>query len=396
MNNMRNVVIVGAKRTPIGAFGGCFKNVSAVELGAAAAKAAIEQAGIDPSIIEEAFIGNVLGAGLGQNVGRQVAMAAGIPKEVPGMAINKVCGSGLRAVSLAAQCIMTGDSDVILCGGTENMSLSPYVIPSMRFGARMGHKEAIDTMIIDGLTDAYNDYHMGITAENIAEQWNITREDQDAFALLSQNNAEKAQLEGKFKDEITPITVKNRKGDIIVSKDEYPKHGTTKESLAKLRPAFKRESGTVTAGNASGINDGAAMFIVMSEEKATKLGITPLCTIRGWGSEGVDPSIMGIGPVPASNKAFKRAGWKVEDIELAELNEAFASQSIAVVRDLGINQSIVNVNGGAIALGHPIGASGARILITLIYEMQKRDAKKGLASLCIGGGMGTSLLVERD
>lgn len=392
--DLREVVIVGAARTPIGSFGGCFAGVSAVELGVIAAKAAIERAGIKPEQIDSAIIGNVLPAGLGQNVARQISLGAGMPVETTALTINKVCGSGLRSVSMAAQFIMLGDADVILVGGTESMSRAPFVANGMRWGARMGDTKMVDSMINDSLTDAFNQYHMGITAENIAEQWKLTREMQDEFALNSQLKAEKAIKEGKFVDEIAPVTVKNKKGDIVVDQDEFPKFGMTIDKLAKLKPAFKKD-GTVTAGNASGINDGAAMLVVMAKEKADELGLKPLAKITGYASGGVDPKIMGYGPVPATKKALEKAGLKVEDLDLIEANEAFAAQSLSVVKDLGFNPEIVNVNGGAIALGHPVGASGARILVTLLYEMQKRDAKKGLATLCIGGGMGTSLVVER-
>lgn len=391
---MRNVVIASAARTPIGSFGGALSGLSPVELGVIAAKAAIERAGIAPELIDEVYIGNVLSAGQGQNVARQVAVLAGIPVEKPAMAINILCGSGLRSVSMAAQLIAVGDADVILCGGTESMSKAPYLSTGHRFGSKMGHFELIDHMIKDGLTDAFNHYHMGITAENIAEQWSLTREQQDQFAVASQNKAQAAQEAGRFDDEIVPVVIKGRKGDIVVNKDEYIRYNATVEDMAKLKPAFKKD-GSVTAGNASGINDGAAMLVVMSEEKAKELGVTPLAIIKGFGTAGVDPSIMGYGPVPATHKALEKAGWKVEDIELVEANEAFAAQSLAVVKDLGFNPEIVNVNGGAIALGHPIGASGARILTSLIYEMARRDAKRGLATLCIGGGMGTSVLIER-
>jgi len=392
---MREVVIVGAARTAIGSFGGTLAKLSAVELGTIAAKEAIKRAGINAAIVEEVIIGNVLSAGLGQNVARQISIHAGISEEASALTINKVCGSGLRAVSMAAQFIMTGDAEVVLAGGTESMSNAPYVLPSNRWGQRMGDGAVVDTMIKDGLWDAFNDYHMGITAENIAEQWNFTREEQDNFALRSQLKAEKAIKEGKFKDEIVPVAVPQRKGEpIIFDTDEYPKMGSTIEKLSKLKPAFKKD-GTVTAGNASGINDCAVMFIVMSKDKAEELGLTPLVTIKSYASSGVDPKIMGYGPVPATKKAMQKAGIAVEDLDLIEANEAFAAQSLAVVKDLGLDIEKVNVNGGAIALGHPVGASGARILITLIYEMIKRDAKTGLATLCIGGGQGTAIIVER-
>ncbi|NLJ57314.1 MAG: acetyl-CoA C-acetyltransferase [Tissierellia bacterium] len=392
---MKKAVIVSAARTPIGSFGGAFAKLSAVDLGVAAAKEAIKRAGIEPSIIDEVYFGNVLGAGLGQNVARQVSLGAGVPIEKPALTINMVCGSGLRAISMAAQFIENGQSDVILCGGTESMTNAPYLLPKARWGHRMGDGKVIDYMINDGLWDVYNDYHMGITAENVAEQYGITREEQDAFAAQSQNRAEEAQKAGKFADEIVAVTIPQRKGDpLVIDTDEYPRHGATVEKMAKLRPAFKKD-GTVTAGNASGINDGGAALIVMSKEKAEELGIEYLCEIAGYASAGVDPKVMGLGPIPATKKALDNAGWKVEDLDLVEANEAFAAQALAVTKELGLNPEITNVNGGAIALGHPIGASGARILITLIYEMQKRDLKKGLATLCIGGGMGTSLLVER-
>lgn len=391
----REVVIASAVRTPVGVYGGSLAKVTAVELGAIAAKEAIKQAKIDPAMIDEYIIGNVLSAGLGQNVARQVAIAADVPVEVTGFTINKVCGSGLRAASMAYQFIQNGDCEIVLCGGTESMSNAPYLLPDNRWGKRMGDGKVIDSMVHDGLFDIYNKYHMGITAENVAEQWGVTREEQDNFAATSQNRAEAAQKSGRFKEEIVPVVIPQRKGDpIVVDTDEFPRHGTTSEKLAKLRPAFKKD-GTVTAGNASGINDGAAMFIVMSKDAADKLGVEPLATIKGFGSGGVDPSIMGVGPIPACKKAMDRAGWKAEDIDLVEANEAFAAQAITIVKDLGFNTDKVNVNGGAISIGHPIGASGARILVTLLHEMVKRDDKKGLATLCIGGGMGTTVLVER-
>ncbi len=393
---MREVVIVSAVRTAIGSFGGALKDVSAVQLGITAAKEAINRAGIKPEMLDEAIIGNVLSAGLGQNVARQVVLGAGAPHSVPAMSINKVCGSGLRSVTLAAQIIATGDADIILAGGTENMSQVPYLSKNARWGLRMGNQPLDDMMISDGLWDVFNDYHMGVTAENIATQWGITREEQDVFAVNSQNKAEEADKSDKFTEEIVPVEVPQRRKDpIVVDKDEYIRYGATIDKMAKLRPAFVKENGTVTAANASGINDGAAMLIVMSLDKAVELGLKPLASIKGFASVGIDPSIMGYGPKPATDKALEKVGWTIDDIELAELNEAFAVQSIAVVRDLGINPDIVNVNGGAIALGHPIGCSGARILVTLLHEMSRRDVHKGLASLCIGGGMGTALLVER-
>lgn len=392
---MREVVIASAVRTPIGTFGGAFKNVPAVKLGTIAAKEAIKRAGINAEQIDEVIFGNVLQAGLGQNVARQVSIHAGIPVEVPSFTVNKVCGSGLKTVALAAQAIRAGEADIILAGGTENMSMAPYVLESNRWGQRMGDSKLMDYMIHDGLWDIFNDYHMGITAENVAEKWNITREEQDAFALQSQNRAEKAIKEGRFKDEIVPVEIPQRKGDpIVVDTDEHPRFGATAEALAKLRPAFKKD-GTVTAGNASGINDGAAALVIMSKEKADELGIKPLATIISYASAGVDPSVMGTGPIPSSRKALEKAELTIEDMDLVEANEAFAAQSLAVVKDLNLNPEKTNVNGGAIALGHPIGASGARILVTLLYEMDKRDAKNGLATLCIGGGQGIALIVRR-
>ncbi len=393
---MREVVIVSAARTPIGSFGGSLASLSAVELGTIAAREAIKRAGIDAAIIDDVIIGNILSAGLGQNVARQVSVYAGIPETVTAMTINKLCGSGLRAVSMAAQFIMLGDAEVILAGGTESMTNAPYLLPKGRYGYRMGDGKIIDSMVHDGLTETFNNYHMGVTAENIAKRWDISREEQDEFALNSQLKAEAAQKAGKFKDEIVPVVIPQRKGDpIVVDTDEYPRHGTTLEKLAKLPPAFDK-AGTVTAGNASGINDGAAMLIVMSKQKADELGLKPLATIKSYASVALDPTIMGYGPVPASRKALERIGYTIDQIDLVEANEAFASQSIAVVRDLGLDPAKVNVNGGAIALGHPIGASGARILTSLIYEMGRRNAKTGLATLCIGGGMGTSIIIEKQ
>ena len=392
---MKEVVIVSAARTAVGSFGGSLSKLSAVEIGAVAAKEAIKRAGIDPAIIDEAIIGNVLSAGLGQNVGRQVALKAGLKEESTAISINKVCGSGIKAVTLAAQAIKSGDADVILCGGTESMSNAPYVLPTSRWGQRMGDSTMVDTMIKDGLWDAFYDYHMGVTAENIAEKWSLTREMQDEFALSSQLKAEKAVKEGRFKDEIVPVEIPQRKGDpIVFDTDEFPKFGSTIEKLGKLKPAFKK-GGTVTAGNASGINDGAAMFIVMSKEKAEQLGVNYLATIKSYASAGLDPQIMGYGPFEATSKALSKAGLTVEDLDLIEANEAFAAQSLAVAKDLKFDMNKVNVNGGAIAIGHPVGASGARILTTLIYEMIKRDDKKGLATLCIGGGQGIAIVVER-
>ncbi|QXM06797.1 acetyl-CoA C-acetyltransferase [Crassaminicella indica] len=391
---MREVVIAGAVRTAVGSYGGSLKNFKPADLGAIVIKEALNRAKVKPEQVDEVLFGCVLQAGQGQGVARQASIKAGIPVEVPAATLNIICGSGLRTVSLAAQTIMTGDNDIVIAGGTEVMSAAPYAVEKARWGHRMGDGKIVDLMIKDGLWEAFNDYHMGITAENIAEQWGITREEQDAFAAQSQNRAEKARKEGRFKDEIVPVEIKSKKGTIIFDQDEFIREGVTAESIGKLRPAFKKD-GTVTAGNASGINDGAAALVIMSKEKADELGIEPLATIVSYATAGVDPSIMGIGPVPASKKALEKAGLKVEDMDLIEANEAFAAQSIAVARDLKFDMEKVNVNGGAIAIGHPIGASGARILVTLLYEMQKRDAKRGLATLCIGGGMGTAVVVER-
>lgn len=392
---MREVVIVEAARTPIGSHGGAFKNVSAVDLGVAVVKGAMERAKLNPGDVDELIFGNILSAGLGQNVARQVAIYSGIPKEVPSFALNKLCGSGLKAVALAAQAIMVGNADVIIAGGTESMSNAAHVIEDARWGKRMGDMKVVDTMLKDGLIDAFNDYHMGITAENINDKYGFTREEQDKFAATSQNRAEEAIKAGRFKDEIIPVEVPQRRGDpVVVDTDEYPRFGTTFEKLQSMRPAFKKD-GSVTAGNASGINDGAAALILMSKEKAEELGMTPLVTLTAYASAGVSPTIMGCGPIPATQKVLKKAGLTVEDLDLIEANEAFAAQSLSVVKDLDLNTDIVNVNGGAIALGHPIGASGARILVTLIHEMLKRDSKKGLATLCIGGGMGIAVTVER-
>ena len=392
---MKEVVIVSAARTPIGSFGGTLKGVPTRKLGAIAIKGAIERAGIKPEMVDEVIMGAVLQGALGQNVARQMTLDAGLPIETPAMTINKVCGSGLRAVELAAQIIKAGDADIVVAGGAENMSATAYAVPAGRWGARMNNTQMVDMMVNDGLWDAYNGYHMGITAENVAEQWGITREQLDEFAVISQNRAEAAIKAGKFKDEIVPVEVPQRKGDpIIFDTDEFPKFGTTMEKVAKLKPAFKKD-GIVTAANASGINDAGAAVVVMSKDKADELGIKPLCTIKSYASAGVDPSIMGVGPVPATKKALAKAGLKIEDMDLVEANEAFAAQSLAVRKDLNLDPEKTNVNGGALALGHPIGASGCRILITLIYEMMKRDSKYGLATLCIGGGMGTALIVER-
>ncbi|ABK62550.1 MULTISPECIES: acetyl-CoA C-acetyltransferase [Clostridium] len=392
---MKNVVIASAVRTAVGKFGGTLKNVPAVELGAIVIKEAIKRAGIKPEMIDETIMGNVIQAGLGQSPGRQAAVKAGIPVEIPAFTLNKVCGSGLRAVSLAAQMIKAGDADIVVAGGMENMSAAPYVVPGARWGQRMFDGKIVDAMVKDGLWESFNNYHMGMTAENIAAKWNISREDQDQFALASQNKAEKAIKSGRFKDEIVPVVIKTKKGEVVFDTDEHPRFGADIEGLRKLKPAFKKDGGTVTAGNASGINDGAAALVVMSEEKANELGIKPLAKIVSYGSKGLDPAYMGYGPVGATKVALERANLEVKDLDLIEANEAFASQSLAVARDLGFNMDIVNVNGGAIALGHPVGCSGARILVTLLYEMEKRDAKKGLATLCIGGGMGTAMIVER-
>lgn len=390
---MREVVIVGAARTPVGSFNGSLSGVSAVDLGVIAVKEAIKRAGITPDVVDETIMGCILQAGQGQGVARQVAVKSGIPVEKPAYTINMICGSGLRAVQIAAMQIISGESDVVIAGGTENMSAAPYLLKNARTGYRMGNGELVDSMIYDSLTDVFNNYHMGVTAENLAEKYNISREEQDKFAAASQNKAEAAIKEGKFKEEIVPVVIPSKKGDIVVDTDEFPRAGVTAEGLSKLKPAFKKD-GTVTAGNASGINDGAAALVVMAAEKAKELGLKPLAKIVSFGSAGVDPSIMGIGPVPAVKKALERANLKLEDIDLIEANEAFAAQALSVAKELGFDMSKVNVNGGAIALGHPVGASGARILITLLYEMKKRNSKRGLATLCIGGGMGTALVVE--
>ncbi|MBA9029143.1 MULTISPECIES: acetyl-CoA C-acetyltransferase [Bacillaceae] len=391
---MRDVVIVGAARTPVGSFGGSLSGVSAVDLGVVAAKEAIKRANIRAEWIDEVLIGNILSAGLGQNVARQVAIHAGIPETTPALTVNKLCGSGLRTVMMGAQFIALGDADVILAGGIESMSNAPYILPTYRFGQKMGDAKAVDSMIYDALTDAFNDIHMGVTAENIAQQWEFSREMQDEFALNSQWKAEKAQLAGRFIEEIVPVEIIKRGKTIIVDQDEHPRHGLTMEQLKKLRPAFK-ENGTVTAGNASGINDGGAMLVLMAKEKAEELGLEILATVTSYANAALDPKIMGYGPVPATRKALAKAGLSVADIDLFEVNEAFAAQSLAVLKDLDLDKNKVNVNGGGIALGHPVGASGARILVTLLYEMKRTDAKRGLATLCIGGGQGTSLIVER-
>lgn len=390
---MRDVVIVSAVRTAIGAYGKTLKDVPVTDLGSIVIKEAVRRANIKPEEVDEVIFGNVLQAGLGQNPARQAAVKAGLPVEIPAFTINKVCGSGLRSVSLAAQIIKAGDADAIVVGGMENMSSAPFLLKNSRWGQRMGNGELVDEMIKDGLWDAFNEYHMGVTAENVAEKWNITREEQDEFSLLSQQKAEKAIKNGEFKDEIVPVVINTKKGEIVFAQDEFPRFGNTIEALKKLKPIFK-ENGTVTAGNASGLNDGAAALVIMSADKAKSLGIKPLAKISSYGSEGLDPAIMGYGAFYATKAALDKINLKPED--LIEANEAYASQSIAVTRDLNLDMSKVNVNGGAIALGHPIGASGARILVTLLYAMEKRNAKKGLATLCIGGGQGTALVVERE
>ncbi len=391
---MTEVVITGAARTPVGSFLGSLSSLSASALGEIAIKAAMERAGVSPEEVSEVIMGQILSAGTGQNPARQAAIGAGIPVEKTAYGINQLCGSGLRTVALGYQAIMMGDSEIVVAGGHESMSQSPHTM-HLRNGVKMGSGELVDTMIKDGLWDAFNGYHMGTTAENVAQKWQLTRDEQDAFALASQNKAEAAQKAGKFVDEIIPVVIKSRKGDTVVDADEYPKHGTTIESLGKLRPAFDKE-GTVTAGNASGINDGAAALVLMSAENAKKRGAPILARIKSWATAGVDPSIMGTGPIPASRLALEKAGWTVDDLDLIEANEAFAAQACAVNKDMGWDTDKVNVNGGAIALGHPIGASGARVLVTLLHEMQKRDAKKGLTTLCIGGGMGIAMCIERD
>ncbi len=392
---MKNAVIVDAVRTPIGAFGGSLSSLSATKMGAVVIKALLDRSGVAADQIDEVILGQVLTAGSGQNPARQSVIEAGLPQECPALTINKVCGSGLKAVQLAAQAIKCGDADIIIAGGQENMSASPHVLPKSRDGQRMGDWKMLDSMIVDGLWDAFNNYHMGTTAENIAKQWSLSREDQDAFAAASQNKAEQALQDGVFNKEIVAVEIPQRRGDpIVFNQDEYPKAGVSRESLSKLRPAFDRD-GTVTAGNASGINDGAAALLVMSEEKANELGLTPLATIKAYSSAGVDPAIMGTGPIPASNKCLEKAGWQVADLDLIESNEAFAAQSMSVNAEMGWDLDKVNVNGGAIALGHPIGASGARVLVTLLHGMERLDANRGLATLCIGGGQGVAIAVER-
>jgi acetyl-CoA C-acetyltransferase len=387
-----SIVIASAARTAVGSFNGAFANVQAHELGAAAIKGALARAGLDASEVDEVILGQVLPAGEGQNPARQAAMKAGVPKEATAWGVNQLCGSGLRAVALGMQQIALGDAKIIVAGGQESMSMAPHCA-HLRGGVKMGDFKMVDTMIKDGLTDAFFGYHMGITAENIARQWQLSREEQDQFAVSSQNKAEAAQTAGRFKDEIIPYVIQTRKGDVTVDNDEYIRAGTTLDAMTKLRPAFDKE-GTVTAGNASGLNDGAAAAVLMTEEEAVRRGITPMVRIASWATAGVDPQIMGTGPIPASRKALERAGWSVNDLDLVEANEAFAAQACAVNKDLGWDTSIVNVNGGAIAIGHPIGASGARVLNTLLFEMKRRGAKKGLATLCIGGGMGVAMCLE--
>ncbi|MCL2852477.1 MAG: acetyl-CoA C-acetyltransferase [Defluviitaleaceae bacterium] len=393
---MSEVVIASAVRTAIGSFGGAFKEVNAVALGIAAVKGALERIGLSPDHVDEVIFGNVLAAGLGQNVARQVAVGAGIPVEVPSFVVNKVCASGLKSVQLAAQAIASGDAEIVVCGGTENMSQAPYLLKEARYGQRMGDGKLIDSLIHDGLTDVFNNYHMGITAENIAKKYGISRERQDELALASQNKAEAAIKSGKLAEEIVPVSIPQKKGDpIVVDTDEYPRMGATIESFAKLRPAFDKE-GSVTAGNASGINDGAAALVLMSKAKSQALGIKPLAVIQASASAGVAPEIMGTGPIPSTRKALQKAGLSVADLDLVEANEAFAVQALSVIDELGLNTDTVNVNGGAIALGHPIGASGARILVTLVHEMRRRGSRHGLATLCVGGGQGLSMIVTRE
>jgi acetyl-CoA C-acetyltransferase len=392
---MEDVVIVAAGRTAVGKFGGTLSKIPAAELGAHVIKNLLAQIGLDPATVNEVIMGQVLTAGNGQNPARQAVIKAGLPDMVPAFTVGKVCGSGLKATHLAAQAIKCGDADIIVAGGMENMSASPHVLNGSREGFRMGDAKLVDTMIVDGLWDVYNQYHMGVTAENVAQKFGISRAAQDEFALQSQQKAEAAQKEGKFKDEIIPLEIPSKKGPILFDTDEYPKHGSSLEALASLRPAFNKE-GSVTAGNASGLNDGAAAVVMMSAAKAKELGLTPLARIKAYASSGLDPAIMGMGPVSATRLCLKKAGWTHQDVDLMEINEAFAAQALAVNKEMGWDTSKINVNGGAIALGHPIGASGARVLVTLLHEMVRRDAKRGLASLCIGGGMGVALAVERD
>lgn len=392
---MEDVVIVAAGRTPVGKFGGTLAKIPAAELGAHVIRQLLAKTGIDPASVSEVIMGQVLTAGAGQNPARQAVIKGGLPDMVPAQTINMVCGSGLKATHLAAQAIKCGDAQIVIAGGQENMSASPHVLNGSRDGFRMGDAKLVDTMIVDGLWDVYNQYHMGVTAENVARKYEVSRAEQDEFALQSQLKAEAAQKAGKFKDEIIPVEIPSKKGPTIFDTDEYPKHNSTLETLSSLRPAFNKE-GTVTAGNASGINDGAAAVIMMSASKAKELGLTPLARIKAYASAGLDPSIMGMGPVSATKLCLQKAGWTHEDIDLMEINEAFAAQAIAVNKEMGWDTAKINVNGGAIALGHPIGASGCRVLVTLLHEMVRRDAKRGLASLCIGGGMGVALAVERD
>jgi acetyl-CoA C-acetyltransferase len=390
-----DIVIASIVRTPIGSYGGALKTVSAVDLGALVIREAVTRAGIEPAQVDEVMMGCVLQSGMGQNVARQAALKAGLPIESTALTFNQVCGSGLRTIGLAASLIKAGEADIIVAGGMENMSMAPYAMDKARWGARMGHTELVDLMIKDGLWEAFNDYHMGMTAENLVEKYGLTREEQDALAVASQNKAEAAVTSGRFADEIVPVEIKGRRGKVTVfDTDEYPRFGATMEGMAKLRGAFQRD-GTVTAGNASGINDGAAAAVIMSAARAAELGVEPLCTIRAYATAGVEPSIMGVGPVPATRKALRIAGLGLGDMDLIEANEAFAAQALAVAKELELDMDKVNVNGGAIALGHPIGASGCRILVTLLHEMKRRDAKKGIATLCIGGGMGVALTVER-
>ena len=393
---MKKIVLAGACRTAIGTMGGSLSTVPAAELGSVVIKEALARAGVPAEQVDHVYMGCVIQAGLGQNVARQASLKAGLPVTTPAVTVNVVCGSGLNCVNMAAQMIEAGDADIVVAGGMESMSLAPYAMMKGRYGYRMGNATLVDTMVNDALWDAFNNYHMGITAENVAEQWHLTREDLDAFAANSQQKCEKAMAEGKFKEEIVPVEVKGEKGSVIVDTDEGPRPGTTVETLARLKPAFKKDGGIVTAGNSSGINDGAAAIVVMSEEKAKELGVKPMATWVGGALGGVDPSIMGVGPVAAVNKLMKKLDMKVADMDLIEANEAFAAQSLAVGHDLGFDPEKLNVNGGAIALGHPVGASGCRILVTLLYEMQRRDAKTGLATLCIGGGMGCATVVKRD
>ena len=390
---MTEVVIVSATRTPIGSFSGALSSLPAHDLGKVAIKSALEKAKVEPAEVSEVIMGQILTAGQGQNPARQASIRAGIPNEIPAYGVNILCGSGLKSVALGFQAIVNGDSHIVVAGGQESMSMAPHV-SHLRNGTKMGSVEFLDTMLKDGLLDAFHGYHMGTTAENVAQKWQITRDEQDAFAVASQNKAEAAIKAGKFKDEITPVTISTRKGDVVVDTDEYPRFGATLDGMAKLRPAFAKD-GSVTAGNASGINDGAAALVLMSADEARKRGLAPMARIVSWAQVGVDPAIMGSGPIPASRRALEKAGWKIGDLDLVEANEAFAAQACAVNKELGWDPKKVNVNGGAIAIGHPVGASGARVLVTLLHEMQKRDAKKGLATLCIGGGMGIALCVER-